>query len=121
MLDWCNRCTYRTVSSRYSLYYLPSHNALINIVCQFILQWVIKGVLDVDIGANPSAEGGDDEGDQVLKVVDIIDTFRLQVAPSSPYLLFSYFLLSLIITIVATCRNKLLLTRSSLSHTSSDT
>jgi hypothetical protein len=36
----------------------------------------------VDIGANPSAEGGgDDEGtdDQAVKVVDIVDTFRLQV------------------------------------------
>ena len=40
------------------------------------------GAVDVDIGANPSAEGnGDDEGvdDQVVKVVDIVDTFRLQV------------------------------------------
>jgi hypothetical protein len=37
----------------------------------------------VDIGANPSAEGGgDDEGtdDQAVKVVDIVDTFRLQVS-----------------------------------------
>lgn len=36
----------------------------------------------MDIGANPSAEGGgDDEGvdDQAVKVVDIVDTFRLQV------------------------------------------
>lgn len=40
----------------------------------------------MDIGANPSAEGGgDDEGvdDQAVKVVDIVDTFRLQVALSS--------------------------------------
>lgn len=37
----------------------------------------------MDIGANPSAEGGDeDEGvdDQAQKVVDIVDTFRLQVS-----------------------------------------
>jgi hypothetical protein len=47
------------------------------------LQWVIQGAVDVDIGANPSAEGGDDEGvdDQAVKVVDIVDTFRLQVGP----------------------------------------
>lgn len=44
-------------------------------------QWVVKGSVDVDIGANPSAEGGEDEGvdDQAVKVVDIVDTFRLQV------------------------------------------
>nr|DAD33299.1 TPA_asm: hypothetical protein HUJ06_012150 [Nelumbo nucifera] len=44
-------------------------------------KWVVKGSIDVDIGANPSAEGGeDDEGvdDQAVKVVDIVDTFRLQ-------------------------------------------
>lgn len=46
-----------------------------------IWQWVIKGAIDVDIGANPSAEGGEDEGvdDTTVKVVDIVDTFRLQV------------------------------------------
>lgn len=48
------------------------------------LQWVVKGTLDVDIGANPSAEGGGEEDkgvdDQVIKVVDIVDTFRLQVS-----------------------------------------
>ena len=35
----------------------------------------------MNIGANPSAEGGEDEGvdDQAVKVVDIVDTFRLQV------------------------------------------
>ena len=46
------------------------------------LQWVVQGGVDVDIGANPSAEGGgEDEGvdDQAVRVVDIIDTFRLQV------------------------------------------
>ncbi|KAG5555067.1 hypothetical protein RHGRI_012559 [Rhododendron griersonianum] len=50
------------------------------------LQWVVKGALDVDIGANPSAEGGgeEDEGvdDQVVKVVDVVDTFRLQEQPA---------------------------------------
>ena len=47
-------------------------------------KWVVKGSVDVDIGANPSAEGGeDDEGvdDQAVKVVDIVDTFRLQEQP----------------------------------------
>lgn len=44
------------------------------------LQWVVKGAVDVDIGANPSAEGAEeDEGvdEQAVKVVDIVDTFRL--------------------------------------------
>ena len=48
----------------------------------FTLQWVVQGAVDVNIGANPSAEGGgEDEGvdDQAVKVVDIVDTFRLQV------------------------------------------
>ncbi|KAI5070512.1 hypothetical protein GOP47_0014855 [Adiantum capillus-veneris] len=48
-------------------------------------KWVVKGAVDVDIGANPSAEGGeDDEGvsDEAIKVVDIVDTFRLQEQPS---------------------------------------
>jgi len=47
-------------------------------------KWVVVGSVDVDIGANPSAEGGeDDEGvdDQAVKVVDIVDTFRLQEQP----------------------------------------
>lgn len=47
-------------------------------------KWVVKGAVDVDIGANPSAEGGgEDEGvdDQAVKVVDIVDTFRLQEQP----------------------------------------
>ena len=37
----------------------------------------------MDIGANPSAEGCEDEGvdDQAVKVVDIVDTFRLQEQP----------------------------------------
>nr|O03992.1 RecName: Full=Translationally-controlled tumor protein homolog; Short=TCTP [Fragaria x ananassa]CAB06695.1 TCTP protein [Fragaria x ananassa] len=49
-------------------------------------KWVVQGAVDVDIGANPSAEGADadaDEGvdDQTVKVVDIVDTFRLQEQP----------------------------------------
>ncbi|KAK6265377.1 hypothetical protein QUC31_016214 [Theobroma cacao] len=47
-------------------------------------KWVVKGSVDVDIGANPSAEDGEeDEGvdDQAVKVVDIVDTFRLQEQP----------------------------------------
>lgn len=41
----------------------------------------MQGAAEFDIGANPSAEGGDDEGvaDVAVKVVDIVDTFRLQV------------------------------------------
>ena len=47
---------------------------------------MVQGALDVDalIGANASAEGGgEDEGvnDEAKKVVDIIDTFRLQEQP----------------------------------------
>uniref|UniRef100_A0A7N1A8B6 TCTP domain-containing protein n=1 Tax=Kalanchoe fedtschenkoi TaxID=63787 RepID=A0A7N1A8B6_KALFE len=48
-------------------------------------KWVVQGAVDVNIGANPSAEGGeDDEGvyDQAVKVVDIMDTFRLQEQPA---------------------------------------
>jgi hypothetical protein len=46
----------------------------------------------VDIGANPSAEGGDDHD---VKVVDIVDTFHLQVAPSFPC--FSLFVVILVL------------------------
>lgn len=46
------------------------------------MQWVDVGDVDIDIGANPSAEGGD-EGEGVestsRKVVDVQDAFRLQV------------------------------------------
>ncbi|XP_042375547.1 translationally-controlled tumor protein homolog [Zingiber officinale] len=48
-------------------------------------KWVVKGAVDVDIGANPSAEGGEeDDGvdDTAVKVVDIVDTFRLQEQPA---------------------------------------
>lgn len=44
-------------------------------------QWVERGDVEVDIGGNPSAEGGDDEAvdSSSKKVVDIIDAFRLAV------------------------------------------
>ncbi|PON80370.1 Translationally controlled tumor protein [Parasponia andersonii] len=48
-------------------------------------KWVVHGAVEVDIGANPSADGADaDEGvdDQAVKVVDIVDTFRLQEQPA---------------------------------------
>ncbi|XP_008800821.1 translationally-controlled tumor protein homolog isoform X1 [Phoenix dactylifera] len=47
-------------------------------------KWVVQGAVNVDIGANPSAEGGEEEGvdDQAQKVVDIVDTFRLQEQPA---------------------------------------
>ncbi|KAK9215604.1 hypothetical protein WN944_007609 [Citrus x changshan-huyou] len=48
-------------------------------------KWVVQGAVNVDIGANPSAEGGDDDegvDDQAVKVVDIVDTFRLQEQPA---------------------------------------
>ena len=47
------------------------------------LQWQEKGDVDVDIGANPSAEGGDEDaggGSTSQKVVDLIDAFRLNVS-----------------------------------------
>ncbi|KVI04724.1 Mss4-like protein, partial [Cynara cardunculus var. scolymus] len=47
-------------------------------------KWVVQGAVDVNIGANPSAEGGDEDkgvDDQAVKVVDIVDTFRLQEQP----------------------------------------
>ncbi|CAL9158567.1 unnamed protein product [Musa hybrid cultivar] len=47
--------------------------------------WEVKGKIDVDIDANPSQEcGEEDEGfdDTAVKVVDIVDTFRLQEQPS---------------------------------------
>ncbi|XP_021761476.1 translationally-controlled tumor protein homolog [Chenopodium quinoa] len=50
-------------------------------------KWVVKGGhIEVDIGANPSAEGGEDDevvGDEEgIKVVDIVDNFRLQEQPA---------------------------------------
>lgn len=63
--------------------FVESEIQFINDFNVFSMQWVVQGAVDVDIGANPSAEGGeDDEGvdDQAVKVVDIVDTFRLQVS-----------------------------------------
>ena len=35
--------------------------------CLFVIQYITRGKdCDVDIGGNPSAEGGDDEGKYVL-------------------------------------------------------
>ncbi|KAJ4954369.1 hypothetical protein NE237_011152 [Protea cynaroides] len=48
-------------------------------------KWVVQGAVDVNIGANPSAEGGEEDesvDDQAIKVVDIVDTFRLQEQPA---------------------------------------
>ncbi|GJY68666.1 translationally-controlled tumor protein, partial [Tanacetum coccineum] len=44
---------------------------------------VVKGAADVYIGANPSAECGENKGvdDQAVKVVDIVDTFGHQEQP----------------------------------------
>ena len=55
------------------------------------LQWVVVGPVDVNTGGNASAgggEGGDDDvvdegvNDEAKRVVDVIDTFRLQVGSS---------------------------------------
>ncbi|KAM7261953.1 hypothetical protein ACFE04_021030 [Oxalis oulophora] len=43
-------------------------------------KWVKKGAVNVDIGANPSEEGSDDDegiDDSIQMVVDIVNTFRL--------------------------------------------
>ncbi|CAA6654292.1 unnamed protein product [Spirodela intermedia] len=48
-------------------------------------KWVVKGPIAVDIAANPSAEGSDEDeivDDKAVKVIDIVDTFRLQEQPS---------------------------------------
>ena len=65
------------------------------------MQWVVKGALDVDalIGANASAEGGgEDESvdDAAVKVVDIVDTFRLQVTLGKGQFLYVAFELAII-------------------------
>ncbi|CAI5972722.1 unnamed protein product [Closterium sp. NIES-64] len=53
-------------------------------------KWVVKGGIEVDIGANPSAEGGEEEAveEQSEKVVDIVDTFRLQARPQYPFTIY---------------------------------
>lgn len=82
----------------------------------------MQGAVDVDIGANPSAEGaGEDEGvdDQTVKVVDIVDTFRLQVRNVTVFSRCCLIDVPLdfkqVLRVI--CRNNLLLTRSNLSHT----
>ena len=49
-----------------------------------VLQWQLVTEVDVDIGANPSAEGGDEEegggGGDGRRVVDLVDSFRLTVS-----------------------------------------
>ena len=76
----------KNVNFFYKILFLKANKILYNA----FPQWVVKGALDVDIGANPSAEGGEeDEGvnDEAVKVVDIVDTFRLQVSlPMSIFL-----------------------------------
>ncbi|KAF2756808.1 microtubule/calcium-binding protein [Pseudovirgaria hyperparasitica] len=44
---------------------------------------ITLGAVDVDIGANASAEGGDDEGveDNAQTVIDVIHSFRLTEVP----------------------------------------
>lgn len=51
------------------------------------MQWVTLGDVDVDIGANPSAEEADEGTESASrKVVDIVDSFRLVVSISLPWL-----------------------------------
>ncbi|RWV95820.1 hypothetical protein BHE74_00019371 [Ensete ventricosum] len=56
-------------------------------------QWVVRGAVDVDIGANPSAEGGDEEGvdDTAVKVVDIVDTFVGESMHDDGSMVFAYY------------------------------
>jgi len=52
-----------------------------------ILQWVTVGDVDVDIGANPSAEEADEGTESTSrKVVDVVDSFRLVVSCSFVYM-----------------------------------
>lgn len=45
-----------------------------------MVQWATVGDVDVDIGANPSAEEADEGTESASrKVVDIVDSFRLVV------------------------------------------
>ena len=85
---------------------------------------IVLGAVEVDTGANPSAQGGEDEGvdDHAVKVVDIVDTFHLHVGP----IFYSFDLccpscsVCLISMLIAhSCRSNLSLTISSLSPSSS--
>ena len=51
-----------------------------DVVLKVTTKMVVKGALDVNIGGNPSAEGGDEEAadDQAVKVNDVVDAFNLQ-------------------------------------------
>jgi hypothetical protein len=47
-------------------------------------QWVVKGAVDVDIGANPSAEGGGNEeglDDQAVKVATLLTPSVYRLLP----------------------------------------
>lgn len=65
-------CCFYTDCDRSTPCHLTSTTAL--------LQWVTVGDVDVDIGANPSAEEAEEGTDSsARKVVDIVDSFRLVV------------------------------------------
>ncbi|KAJ1926851.1 hypothetical protein IWQ60_003437 [Tieghemiomyces parasiticus] len=52
-----------------------------DVIMEVDCQLVTKGATQVDIGANPSAEGGDDEGVEESggeQVNNVVDSFRLQ-------------------------------------------
>ncbi|RHN80799.1 putative translationally controlled tumor protein [Medicago truncatula] len=69
----------------FSLIHSPTRKLRMECFGKWKESWVVQGAVDVNIGANPSAEGGDeDDGvdDQAVKVVDIVDTFRLQEQPA---------------------------------------
>lgn len=50
------------------------------VVYEVDCQMITEGKIDVDIGANPSTEDGEDEGveDKEIKVNNVVYTFRLQ-------------------------------------------
>ena len=49
-----------------------------------LTQWVTVGDVDVDIGANPSAEEAEEGTESTSrKVVDVVDSFRLVVCSAS--------------------------------------
>lgn len=58
-----------------------TENLISSVPCR--MQWVTVGDVDVDIGANPSAEEADEGTESTnRKVVDIVDSFRLVVSDS---------------------------------------
>ncbi|KAL7582963.1 hypothetical protein Lser_V15G41823 [Lactuca serriola] len=65
-------------------YSFPYIEILNGILWEVEGKWVVQGAVDVNIGANPLTEGGEEDevvDDQAVKVVDIVDTFRLQEQP----------------------------------------